>query len=149
MLQVHPYHTAVVIGRLQIFHRGHGTLLRQALEQAEQVVIVLGSSFAARSSKNPFTWQERANMVRATLTAQEQARVAFVPVRDYADDPRWAAAVHRGVAPYSAQPQRTVLMGFRKDTTSDYLNHFPQWQLHLVQQVLPLRRHAAARGEGA
>lgn len=138
MPHARPHHTAVVIGRLQIFHRGHATLLRQALEQAEQVIIVLGSSFAARSSKNPFTWEERANMVRATLTAQQQARVAFVPVRDYADLPRWAAAVQRGVVSHGPQPQRTVLVGFRKDATSDYLNHFPQWQLHLVQQEVDI-----------
>src|SRR6185312_17484078 len=45
---------AVLIGRFQPFHNGHAILLRRALETAPKVVVVLGSSFHARSSKNPF-----------------------------------------------------------------------------------------------
>jgi len=46
---------AVLIGRFQPFHNGHATLLQLALETAEEVVVILGSSFHARSTKNPFT----------------------------------------------------------------------------------------------
>src|SRR4051812_5559138 len=51
-------HVAVLIGRFQPFHQGHAGLLAKALAVAPKVVVVLGSSFHARSAKNPFTWQE-------------------------------------------------------------------------------------------
>ncbi|MDP9108408.1 MAG: adenylyltransferase/cytidyltransferase family protein, partial [Pseudomonadota bacterium] len=50
-------HLAVLIGRFQPFHNGHASLLAAALAAAPQVVVVLGSSFHARSAKNPFTWE--------------------------------------------------------------------------------------------
>src|SRR5256885_10084300 len=58
-------HTAVLIGRFQPLHNGHMALLRAALERAEQIVVVLGSAWQAPNPKNPFSWQERAQMLRS------------------------------------------------------------------------------------
>ncbi len=126
---------AVLIGRFQPFHLGHASLLAQALASAPQVVVVLGSSFQARNARNPFTWKERAAMMRATLSESERARVAFTAVRDYYDDSRWADAVCAAVAREAganAQSARVVLVGHAKDASSYYLNHFPQWQSSVV-----------------
>jgi len=60
-------HTAVLIGRFQPLHNGHMALLRAALERAEQIVVVLGSAWQAPNPKNPFSWQERAQMLREAL----------------------------------------------------------------------------------
>ncbi len=123
---------AVLIGRFQPFHNGHAFLLQRALETAPRVVVVLGSSLRARNARNPFTWQERAAMIAATLSAQDSARVEFIPLRDYYDDARWSAALRRRVeerAGASAQGERIALVGHFKDDTSYYLNRFPQWRL--------------------
>ena len=61
------YNLAVVIGRHQISHRGHELLKRNALEIADQVLIIIGSSFQSRNPRNPFTWQERQAMILSTL----------------------------------------------------------------------------------
>jgi bifunctional NMN adenylyltransferase/nudix hydrolase len=124
---------AVVIGRWQLVHKGHESLLTTALALADQVVIVIGSAFRARDTRNPFTWQERQAMLLASLSAADKARVHCVPVRDYFDDARWNAAVLAGVKQFTDQSQAQVtLVGFSKDHTSYYLHHFPQWALHEV-----------------
>lgn len=55
----------VFIGRFQPFHNGHKAVIEAALEQAKEVVVVVGSSFAARNIRNPFTFEERKAMIEA------------------------------------------------------------------------------------
>lgn len=123
---------AVLIGRFQPFHNGHATLLKKALESAPRVIVVLGSAFHARSAKNPFTWEERAAMISATLPSQDVGRLSFVPIRDYYEDARWATAVQREVKRSAPDAQRICLIGHFKDASSYYLNLFPQWELQAV-----------------
>ena len=129
-------HTAVLIGRFQPFHLGHLALVQQALQTAPHVVIVLGSAWAARSPKNPFTWQEREQLILASLPATDAARVRCVPVRDYYDTARWVQAVENAVAhavqsatASDAHAHGIALVGHFKDNSSSYLAHFPNWQL--------------------
>lgn len=122
-------HTAVLIGRFQPFHLGHLALLQQALQTAQQVVVVLGSAYQARSPKNPFTWQERAALITGSLPAQDAARVHCVPVRDYYDEPRWVQAVMRAVNAQVPAGERIALVGHFKDASSNYLSRFPGWEL--------------------
>ncbi len=127
------YDTAVLIGRFQPVHHGHLALLQAALAQARQVVVVVGSAHQARSPKNPFTWQERAALLRAALPEAEQARLTVLPVRDYYDEPRWAQAVQQAVqqavAAHTAPGARIGLVGHFKDASSRYLRAFPGWEL--------------------
>ncbi len=122
---------AVVIGRWHLVHKGHETLFKAALAAGEKVVIVIGSAFRARDPRNPFTWQERAKMIEATLSPEERKRVVFLPVRDYYNNARWTTAVRQGLEKVVDRPDRAVLIGFKKDWTSEYLNHMG-WQLQVV-----------------
>ncbi|WP_148713830.1 bifunctional nicotinamide-nucleotide adenylyltransferase/Nudix hydroxylase [Chitinolyticbacter meiyuanensis] len=124
----HDFDCAVLIGRFQPFHLGHAALLAEALRRAPQVVVVLGSAHRARDAKNPFSWQERAAMIAATLSEADAARVRFAPVRDYYDDGRWTAAV-RSAVDGAAPPRRVALIGHAKDASSYYLQRFPGWTL--------------------
>lgn len=126
---------SVYIGRFQIFHNGQLALLRRALDAAPRCLIVLGSAFQARSPKNPFTWQERAEMIKLAVPAADQERLLFLPVRDYYDQERWVNAVRQGVMELSGNcPASAILLvGHLKDATSDYLNNFPQWTLDATQ----------------
>ncbi len=132
------FDAAVLIGRFQPFHNGHATLLQMALATAPHVVVVLGSSFHARSPKNPFTWQERATMIASTLSAEEKERVSFVAVRDYYEDVRWANAVSREVEEKVPDARRIALIGYFKDASSYYLNHFPRWEVLTCSQALDI-----------
>ncbi|MEN9354711.1 MAG: hypothetical protein RL318_2036 [Fibrobacterota bacterium] len=118
---------AVLIGRFQPFHHGHGGLLRKALDTAPRIVVVLGSAFAAPSPRNPFSAAQREAMIRSWLSPEENARTAFVPQRDVWNSKRWARDVHRSVS--SIAQGRVALVGYHKDGTSAYLDTFPEWTM--------------------
>jgi bifunctional NMN adenylyltransferase/nudix hydrolase len=131
---------AVLVGRFQPFHNAHQELVKRALGVASQCVIVMGSAYQARTPKNPFSWTERAEMIRLTLSAEERKRVRFLPIRDYYDETRWLGAVRDGVATMvdnndsSPQP-KVALIGHFKDATSEYLRGFPGWELVTVDRL--------------
>ena len=125
------FDAVILIGRFQPFHNGHAALLAQALKIADRALVVLGSSFRAPNAKNPFTWEERAAMITASFNGIDARRIIFVPIRDYYDDARWAAAVEEGVRvameKHGHPTPRLALAGFHKDASSNYLKLFPQW----------------------
>ncbi|MDR1463258.1 MAG: bifunctional nicotinamide-nucleotide adenylyltransferase/Nudix hydroxylase [Azoarcus sp.] len=125
------FDAAILIGRFQAFHNGHAALLRETLARAGRVIIVIGSSFRSRNARNPFTHEERAAMITASLDEADARRVTFVPIRDYYDDQHWAAAVEEGVRTalekQGAAASRIALAGFHKDASTYYLNLFPHW----------------------
>lgn len=129
-----PPGTAIIVGRWQLFHKGHETLLEAALATAAQVIVVIGSAFRSRDVRNPFNWEERQAMIQATLPPDAIHRVQFLPVRDYFDDDRWNAAVRAGVLRLTGGQGPITLVGFKKDHTSYYLDHFPNWAWQAVQQ---------------
>lgn len=130
------YDALVFIGRFQPFHNGHKAIIDSALKQAKEVIVVVGSSFAARDTRNPFTFEERKAMIEACYPddgtlKQAHKRVKVVPVCDYPyDDSKWVAAVQNvvnGAVSWSADPIRIGLIGHEKDGTSFYLKIFPTW----------------------
>ena len=128
------YDAAVLIGRLQPLHQGHLALLHEALARAHRAIVVLGSAHQARTPRNPFTWQERAQMLRDALPQAERARLIVLPMRDYYDEPRWAQAVRQAVAENTPAAARIALVGHFKDDTSGYLRAFPGWELEHVER---------------
>lgn len=131
------YDVSVCIGRFQTFHYGQLALVRRALASAPLCVVALGSAHQARTPKNPFTWQERAEMIRLALPEADRSRIQFLPVRDYYDQKRWVSAVRHGVTELAGATSSTaiVLVGHFKDATSQYLKGFPGWAL----DALPLQ----------
>ena len=128
---------AVLVGRFQPFHDAHLGLLQRALAIAPRVVVVVGSAFQARTPKNPFTWTERAEMIRHALPEAERARVTVVPMRDYYDERRWVASVRQAVSDVTGGDAtlRIALVGHFKDATSSYLAAFPSWTLESVERL--------------
>jgi bifunctional NMN adenylyltransferase/nudix hydrolase len=124
---------AACIGRFQLFHDAQLALVREALRQAPRCAVLVGSAHQARSPRNPFTYDERVQTIRLALTEEERERVDFLPVRDVWDEKRWVAAVQAAMAKLTGSPRtRIVLVGHRKDPTSEYLNDFAGWPLHDV-----------------
>lgn len=126
---------AVFIGRFQPFHAGHLQVVEQALRQARQLIILIGSAWQPRNPRNPWFWDEREQMIRACLPAELQARVHCAPLMDIPyNDAAWVRNVQTTVAGLVTahhasphRPARVALIGHQKDHTGYYLGLFPQW----------------------
>ena len=83
--------TAVMIGRYQPFHLGHLELVRQVLDENDEVIILIGSSQANYTLKNPFTAGERVWMIRDSLIESkiDLSRVFLVNVTDDENNVKW------------------------------------------------------------
>lgn len=134
---------AVFIGRFQPLHLGHQQVIDEALRRARHVIILIGSSFSSRSPRNPFTYNERANMIaRAYPQAVAENRLSIRPLTDFPyDDKAWVNKVEKTVNRVVLQQMNhglkvtlhgvndasIALIGFAKDHTSYYLKMFPRW----------------------
>lgn len=123
----------VLIGRFQVpeMHEGHRFIVRQMLEQCDQVLVLFGSANRTRSVKNPFTYRERQ---QATLKLFPGILTA--PLNDYLyNDSQWMADVAATIEDcreglcheYETGNVEVVLYGHHKDG-NDYLKWFPQYQ---------------------
>lgn len=127
----------VYVGRFEPLHNGHLETAKQALARGKEVVIVIGSADRPRTPKNPFTVAERIAMwqaaIKADLGEAALARFHFLPMRDFFDDERWAAAVEKQVTELAGENgigrNDIGLIGHFKDASSYYLKLFKNWQL--------------------
>lgn len=123
MTQQYKFDQLVFIGRMEPPTFAHIEIISRALSLSKTVTIVLGSSFSARNPANPWTWEERAQMIKSCFSLTKLTRINIVPIGDYEDDQHWAAEVQKIVP----KMDNTKLIGFKKDSTSFYLDMFPQW----------------------
>ena len=86
---------ALFVGRFQPFHLGHREVLRIILENADELIIVIGSSQKSHDLYNPFTTGERISMIRAALDEMKVAasRYYIIPVPDSTMHACWASMV--------------------------------------------------------
>jgi len=118
---------AIFIGRFQIFHAKHESIVHFGLIKAKQIILVLGSHDSARTIRNPFTTSEREHMVRGCFSTEENDRIHVVKVSDYFyNDNDWVRDVQEKVRQIAGQ-SKCCLLGTHKDHTSYYLDLFPQW----------------------
>lgn len=152
------YDYAIFIGRFQPLHNGHLENIRNALAIADKLIVLVGSAFAARNIRNPFTFDERKKMIlnsfgfdswRDDPPRDEKGEALFNrliirPVRDFLyNDQDWIAEV-QGVV-YDVidkydEDVKVALVGAKKDTTTFYLDLFPQWEFVATDEVV---NHAA------
>ncbi|MBN1610782.1 MAG: NUDIX domain-containing protein [Polyangiaceae bacterium] len=133
------FDAAVLIGRFQPFHEGHRSLLVQALELAPEVIVVVASSYQARSPRNPWTWEERARTIRDSVAAAARDRITAVPVRDYYDEKRWRAQIERRVRERLGEARkRVVLVGHFEGRSSKGLGGFVQYAMRSLPRQLDI-----------
>ena len=81
------FHRALVIGRFQPFHKGHQLLIDKALEQSEEVIVLIGSSQEANTERNPFSFQQRKQMIEKIYSSN--VNVLPLPDIGIGDCPKW------------------------------------------------------------
>lgn len=49
----------ILVGRFQVLHKGHGAVIRKAMNYCNEVGIFVGSAQEAGTAKNPFSYEQR------------------------------------------------------------------------------------------
>lgn len=84
------YKTGLVIGRFQPFHLGHLYLIQKALEHAEKIVIIVGSS-NVHDENNPLSYEKRVEMLKKVIEHEGWGDriIKIVPSPDDPSDDEW------------------------------------------------------------
>jgi bifunctional NMN adenylyltransferase/nudix hydrolase len=124
------YQFGVYIGRFQPFHHGHLRSIEFALTKVDKLIIVLGSHQIAMNIRNPWSTSERAELIEQCLSAKQRDRVTFLPMHDWLDrDNKWLTSIKQQVAEITGENRSIAIFGHNKDSSSYYLDLFPEWDL--------------------
>ncbi len=133
-----PYSTITLIGRFQPLHNAHLEIIKRCTALTDQLIIVVGSAHQPRTYKNPFTFEERKQMIRRA-TAGLDLRIHIEPnVDTIYNDQAWAVRIQGIHSKYRVLGARDGIIGHKKDGSSFYLDMFPQWELINVEKIEPL-----------
>jgi bifunctional NMN adenylyltransferase/nudix hydrolase len=132
------YDTLVLIGRFQPLHNAHLEIIKRATALTDQLVIICGSANQPRTYKNPFTFDERAKMIKAATAGLSMQIYVESNTDTIYNDQAWAVRVQGIVSKYRVLGTKTGVIGHKKDESSFYLDMFPQWDFVDVEQIEPL-----------
>lgn len=128
------YKLAILIGRFEPFHNGHLSNAKQAGLIADEVHMLVGSSYQPRTPKNPFTYYERASMIRSALSTElgdDSSRYTTSPLPDFKySNNSWIAHVQASIAKtyHDVADSDICILGYDKDESSWYNHAFPEWK---------------------
>ncbi len=125
------YSRAVLIGRFEPMHNGHYANFMQASDIAEKVIILVGSSYQPQTPKNPFTFDERKEMILNAFKTSYRVAPEVYPLKDYKySNNNWISAVQTIVKQDSPaiEDNNIAILGFDKDDSSWYNHAFPEWK---------------------
>ena len=102
-----PYKLGILVGRFQTIHLGHEKMVNTALHLCRQVGVFVGSSQESLTSKNPFSYELREEMLHAVFG--DAIRVYPLPDIGVGNNPRWGDYVLQNVeARFSCLPDLLV-----------------------------------------
>lgn len=120
------YKKAIFMGRFQPFHNGHLQVVQEAMKIADQLLIVIGSVDKPPSSKNPFSYIQRYQLIHKALEeAGFKGRFIIEGQKDFDyNESKWIDSVNSRV------PDATdvCIIGHSKDDSSYYLKSFPRFK---------------------
>ena len=133
-----PYGTLVLIGRFQPLHNAHLEIIKRCTALTDNLVIITGSAKQPRTYKNPFTSQEREQMIKAATGGLSMRIHVEENIDTMYNDQAWAVRVQGIVSKYRILGTKTAIIGHKKDDSSFYLDMFPQWDYVDVEEIEPL-----------
>ena len=133
-----PYGTVMLIGRFQPLHNAHLEIIKRCTALTDQLVIVAGSAKQPRTYKNPFTFEERRQMILAAAAGLSLNVYVEPNIDTIYNDQAWAVRVQGIHSKYRCLGTRDAIIGHKKDDSSFYLDMFPQWEYINVEQIEPL-----------
>lgn len=141
-MQNKQYDTLVFTLRGQPVHNAHIEIIRQACAMAKQLIIVIGSAFQPRTFKNPWTSAEREIMLRTTIAAEVNTRDCNIVYEHNIDtiysNTAWLIRMQTIADKHTQTGDRIAIIGHDKDSTTNYLEMFPQWGREEIPLIEPL-----------
>ena len=120
------YKCGLYIGRFQPIHIGHESIIRKMLDECEQVIIVVGSAGQYGTKKNPFTFEQRADLIINTFYQYVIAgRMSVMPLLDRANpsnDASWGDYVFLAVKNVTHKVPDVVYEGEEAERNNWYDN---------------------------
>lgn len=126
------YDVAGFIARLQGVQEGHLRNVKRGLENAQTVQVMIGSRDVLRDTRNPFTYEEREEVLRQCIAErfpEDAHRIRIAPLNDTPYNKKaWIEQVQMVMrSASSALRPRYALVGNIRDATSEYLTWFPAY----------------------
>lgn len=88
--------SCVFPGRFQPFHNGHLMVIKGMVKLCNRVIIVIGSAQHSGTDDNPYSAEDRKEMIQRTLQAEDlipKYDIEFREVEDMKDDEKWTEAI--------------------------------------------------------
>ena len=80
------YKHSFLVSRFQPLHNGHKALIDKMISESENATIVLGTAQESRTEKNPFTAEERIEMVKNLYKDNNNINVFAINDLDYSEN---------------------------------------------------------------
>ncbi len=90
----------LLIGRFQPFHLGHLDAVLFGLARTENLFICIGSSNKSNERKNPFSAEERREMILTSIEPSIAERIKIFDVPDVGDHEKWTFEIDKTVPKY-------------------------------------------------
>jgi len=101
--------TGLFIGRFQPFHNGHLHVIKQMLEECDEIVIGIGSANSEITEKNPFSAAKREEMVEGVMESEvrgtgdrgsDAPKYRIILINDQETHQQWAEEVRKKAEPF-------------------------------------------------
>lgn len=92
---------ALIVGRFQPFHLGHLFLIKKALENADKIIIGIGSANIV-DVNNPIDFETRKKIIKAVFYKEGiiEKLSKIVPLDDFFDDKKWLSNLKKQVGKF-------------------------------------------------
>jgi len=90
----------LLIGRFQPFHLGHLDAVLFGLARTENLFICIGSSNKSNERKNPFSAEERREMIVTSIEPSIADRIKIFDIPDVGDHEKWTFEIDKIVPKY-------------------------------------------------
>ena len=93
----------ILIGRMQPVHNGHVEVIKQILNEVDEIIIGIGSAQLSHELKDPFTAGERIVMMNQALAdiGIDSSRYYIIPMQDINFNAIWVSHVKMLTPPFS------------------------------------------------
>ena len=91
---------ALFIGRFQPFHNAHLVDVKKVLKEAYEVIISICISKEEKTMENPFSYNERKQMIESALKKNKIKNYKIYPVPDLYNDMKWIGYIKKNLPRY-------------------------------------------------